>query len=174
MPDADGSQPAAELATFLEATVREAGELALKTFRGPLKQWLKGASSPVCEADIAVDLMLRDRLTGNTSRYGWLSEETEDDPARLDAESIWIVDPIDGPRAQARGSMAQGSPAQKAGSIGSLRSRRASRPRRVSVRWPCAWRGSRPASSMARWRLPTATTGTLQRLIFWCTKPAAR
>ena len=103
MPDADGSQPAAELATFLEATVREAGELALKTFRGPLKQWIKGASSPVCEADIAVDLMLRDRLTGNTSRYGWLSEETEDDPARLDAESIWIVDPIDGTRSYLAG-----------------------------------------------------------------------
>jgi myo-inositol-1(or 4)-monophosphatase len=27
---------------------------------------------------------------------GWLSEETEDDPARLSADRVWIVDPIDG------------------------------------------------------------------------------
>ena len=30
---------------------------------------------------------------------GWLSEETEDDPARLSAKRVWIVDPIDGTRA---------------------------------------------------------------------------
>jgi myo-inositol-1(or 4)-monophosphatase len=31
--------------------------------------------------------------------YGWLSEETPDDPARLDCENVFIVDPIDGTRA---------------------------------------------------------------------------
>ena len=29
----------------------------------------------------------------------WLSEEAEDDPARLDARRVWVVDPIDGTRA---------------------------------------------------------------------------
>ena len=31
--------------------------------------------------------------------YGWLSEETADDPARLDRERLFVVDPIDGTRA---------------------------------------------------------------------------
>ena len=57
------------------------------------KQWRKGASSVVCEADIAVDRFLRERLRAQTPAYGWLSEETEDDPARLDANTVWIVDP---------------------------------------------------------------------------------
>ena len=35
---------------------------------------------------------------------GWLSEETEDDPARLGREEVWVVDPIDGTRAYLAGS----------------------------------------------------------------------
>jgi len=35
--------------------------------------------------------------------YGWLSEETEVNPARLEAENVWIVDPIDGTRAYLAG-----------------------------------------------------------------------
>ena len=59
---------------------------ALKTFRGTdARQWIKGQSSPVSEADIAVDALLRERLGCAAPAYGWLSEETEDDPARLDA-----------------------------------------------------------------------------------------
>ena len=72
-------------------------------FRQPLRQWTKGASSPVSEADIAVDDFLRKELVGLSPGSGWLSEETEDDPARLDLESVWIVDPIDGTRAYLAG-----------------------------------------------------------------------
>ncbi len=84
---------------LLAAAVREAGALALKTFRGPMRQWIKGKSSPVSEADIAVDALLREKLGGAFPAYGWLSEETEDDPQRLEADAVWIVDPIDGTRA---------------------------------------------------------------------------
>ena len=35
--------------------------------------------------------------------FGWLSEETADDPARLAARYVWIVDPIDGTRAYIAG-----------------------------------------------------------------------
>ena len=87
----------------LADAVREAGALALKTFRGQLKSWMKGKSSPVTEADIAVDALLRDRLLGIRDA-GWLSEETEDDPARLDRTEVWVVDPIDGTRAYLAGS----------------------------------------------------------------------
>jgi myo-inositol-1(or 4)-monophosphatase len=83
--------------------MREAGALALRTFRAPLRQWIKGSSSPVCEADIAVDKFLRERLAGVAAADGWLSEETEDDPRRLDAEAVWIVDPIDGTRSYLSG-----------------------------------------------------------------------
>jgi myo-inositol-1(or 4)-monophosphatase len=88
----------AEHAVLAEA-MREAGALALKTFRSPMRRWTKGTgSSPVSEADIAVDALLRERLGTAFPAYGWLSEETEDDPRRLAAEAVWIVDPIDGTR----------------------------------------------------------------------------
>jgi myo-inositol-1(or 4)-monophosphatase len=99
LPDGDRSA----LAQALADAVRAAGDIALRTFRQPLRQWTKGESSPVSEADIAVNDFLRQHLLGLAAGYGWLSEETEDDPARLDAESVWIVDPIDGTRAYLAG-----------------------------------------------------------------------
>jgi myo-inositol-1(or 4)-monophosphatase len=87
----------------LVTALREAGALALRTFRGPLRHWTKGKQSPVCEADIAVDELLHQRLLGETPGYGWLSEETKDDHARMAAPFVWIVDPIDGTRAYIAG-----------------------------------------------------------------------
>jgi myo-inositol-1(or 4)-monophosphatase len=96
----DLQQQAARLADG----VREAGALALSMFKTPLKSWTKGeALSPVSAADIAVDVLLRERLTGDGTAIGWLSEESVDDPARLDARYVWIVDPIDGTRAYIAG-----------------------------------------------------------------------
>ena len=88
----------ARRAEGLAAGVREAGALALSMFGAPLKQWTKGASSPVSEADIAIDNLLRERLTAVDPAIAWLSEESIDDPARLAARLVWIVDPIDGTR----------------------------------------------------------------------------
>ena len=51
------------------------------------------------EADLAVNAMLSDRLRTARPDYGWLSEETPDDAARLDCERVFIIDPIDGTRA---------------------------------------------------------------------------
>jgi myo-inositol-1(or 4)-monophosphatase len=78
--------------------VREAGALALESFGKSPRQWPKGKSSVVCEADVLVDRFLRERLGSAAADYGWLSEETEDSPARRDVEHVWIVDPIDGTR----------------------------------------------------------------------------
>ena len=83
----------------LPRRVREAGLLARSMFGTPVKNWTKGESSPVSEADIAVDRLLHERLIGDGSGFGWLSEESVDDPARLAARYVWIVDPIDGTRA---------------------------------------------------------------------------
>jgi myo-inositol-1(or 4)-monophosphatase len=88
-------------ATFrddLSAIVREAGAMAAGKFGGAFRHWTKGESSPVTEVDIAVDNFLRERLP-RLAAAGWLSEETEDDAARLGASRVWIVDPIDGTRA---------------------------------------------------------------------------
>ena len=85
----------------LTAAVRDAGAVALKTFRGTVKSWTKGKDSPVCEADIAVNDMLHERLSG--ADFGWLSEESIDDPQRLAARRVWVVDPIDGTRAYLAG-----------------------------------------------------------------------
>ena len=94
----------ARAAERLAASVREAGLLALSMFRTPLRNWTKGpTSSPVSEADIAVDKLLRERLAAEPGAIAWLSEESADDPARLAARYVWIVDPIDGTRAYIEG-----------------------------------------------------------------------
>src|SRR6202012_558510 len=85
-------------AELLKSTVREAGALALSLFRTDLKNWTKGASSPVSEADIAVNDLLEARLRAATPDYGWLSEESADDDTRIGKSFVWIVDPIDGTR----------------------------------------------------------------------------
>jgi myo-inositol-1(or 4)-monophosphatase len=93
----------APLKDELAVVVREAGALAASTFRTELKSWTKGGGSPVTEADIAVDRLLRERLTQLVPDVGWLSEESEDDRARLGGARLWIVDPIDGTRAYVNG-----------------------------------------------------------------------
>jgi myo-inositol-1(or 4)-monophosphatase len=83
---------------LLAETVRQAGALAFAMFRTELKTWTKGASSPVSDADIAVNDLIESRLRPATPGYGWLSEESVDDVSRLGKRLTWIVDPIDGTR----------------------------------------------------------------------------
>lgn len=98
MPDTDVHE-VAQVREALANAVHEAGRIALPKFRSPLKSWTKDKSSPVTEVDVAVDEFLRARLTALAPQYGWLSEESVDNPARLSARRLWIVDPIDGTRA---------------------------------------------------------------------------
>jgi myo-inositol-1(or 4)-monophosphatase len=102
LPATEAVDPA-QAAARLGAGVREAGALALSMFQRPIRTWTKEKSSPVSEADIAVDRLLHERLTDQQSGIGWLSEESLDDPARLHARYVWIVDPIDGTRAYLAG-----------------------------------------------------------------------
>lgn len=92
------ADPSAELA-LIEDAAREAGELALSYFGRSPDVWMKTGQSPVSEADLAVDRFLRERLMAARPDYGWLSEETVDDHARLHASRTFVVDPIDGTRA---------------------------------------------------------------------------
>jgi myo-inositol-1(or 4)-monophosphatase len=91
-------------AARMAASVRDAGAVALSMFGRPIHNWTKSESSPVSDADIAVNRLLHEQLAGEDSSIAWLSEESVDDPLRLDARYLWIVDPIDGTRAYLAGS----------------------------------------------------------------------
>jgi len=59
--------------------------------------------NPVTAADLAADRILHQGLPPLLPGSAWLSEESRDDPVRLDAELVWIVDPIDGTREYVEG-----------------------------------------------------------------------
>ena len=92
---------------LLRDAAYEAGHIARRHFGAEPETWQKrGGGGPVTEADLEVDRMLNARLTEARPGYGWLSEETRDGPARLSAERVFIVDPIDGTRSFIEGSRA--------------------------------------------------------------------
>lgn len=76
----------------------------MRYFRQSPNSWAKLGGSPVSEADVAVDDLLRSTLLEARPDYGWLSEETADDPARIDRQAVFVVDPIDGTRGFIEGS----------------------------------------------------------------------
>lgn len=81
---------------LIRSAALEAGVLALALREDRLKIWAKEGGSPVTDADLKVDKLLRDRLTAARPDYGWLSEETADDSSRLSQRRVFVVDPIDG------------------------------------------------------------------------------
>ncbi len=90
----------------LQAIMTEAGRIAMRQWPGAghsVASWDKAPGDPVCAADLAVDGFLRRELGALLPTAGWLSEETADDPTRLDKDLIWLVDPIDGTRDFLRG-----------------------------------------------------------------------
>lgn len=87
----------------LEEAVRAAGAEAMRFFRKDPRSWMKDAHSPVSEADLAADAVLKRHLSAMRPDYGWLSEESPHTPAPAGGSAIWIVDPIDGTRAFLKG-----------------------------------------------------------------------
>lgn len=90
---------------LMQALAKEAGDLALSyTLKGGAEAWNKtGGKGPVTEADLAVNRLCLKQLQSARPDYGWLSEETLDDPAARATSRVWVVDPIDGTRAYMRG-----------------------------------------------------------------------
>ncbi len=91
------------LAQRIGAITAEAGALAMARFGTPMAQWEKCPGEIVCELDLAVNTLLRERLMALLPDAGWLSEETADNADRLDRRRLWVVDPIDGTRDYLRG-----------------------------------------------------------------------
>ena len=84
-----------------EEICTEAGRMALRHWPGEgqvLESWTKDNDSPVCAADIEVDVFLRRELCALLPAAGWLSEESVDHPERLARGLCWLVDPVDGTR----------------------------------------------------------------------------
>lgn len=105
----DASPIPAHVIEAARRSTREAGQLALGFFRRggttTAEVQYKEGGSPVTEADLAVDRLLRGALMQAAPDFGWLSEETTDDRSRLSRRMAWVVDPIDGTRAFARGDV---------------------------------------------------------------------
>jgi myo-inositol-1(or 4)-monophosphatase len=77
---------------------RRAGELVMRYFRTDLDVSMKAPDQPLTKADLEADELLKEELARARPSYGWLSEETADNPDRLGCSRVWIVDPIDGTR----------------------------------------------------------------------------
>ncbi len=68
---------------------------------GAIATEYKAGHDPVTEADRALDAVLRQELLRDGE--GWLSEESVDDPVRLERSRVWVVDPLDGTREFVKG-----------------------------------------------------------------------
>lgn len=85
---------------LIRDAARQAAEIAHDFFgRSPEVWWKNEGRSPVSAADFAANDRLQSLLLKARPNYGWLSEETDDDEARLSTETLFVVDPIDGTRA---------------------------------------------------------------------------
>jgi myo-inositol-1(or 4)-monophosphatase len=85
-----------ELALAKKAA-RAAGEILRRHWhKGGYQIGSKGHDNPVTQADLEADRALKKILHEPFPDYGWLSEETADNDARLACRRVWIVDPLDG------------------------------------------------------------------------------
>ncbi len=83
--------------TLAKKAARVAGEILRGHWRrGGYHIGSKGVDNPVTAADLEADRALKKLLHDPFPEYGWLSEETVDNDARLKCRRVWIVDPLDG------------------------------------------------------------------------------
>jgi histidinol-phosphatase len=92
-------QSSAELKAALDAAAR-AAEIVRSLYQRNLVVSLKADKSPVTEADVRCENAIREILEARFPAYGFLGEETQS--RGLDAENLWLVDPIDGTKAFVR------------------------------------------------------------------------
>jgi histidinol-phosphatase len=88
-----------ELSAALEAA-RAAAEVARRMYRANLAVTIKADRTPVTEADVECERVIRGILAARFPGYGFHGEEGGRHGA--DAESVWLVDPIDGTKSFVR------------------------------------------------------------------------
>jgi myo-inositol-1(or 4)-monophosphatase len=91
-----GDHSQAETLQRIQTALEAAREVFTRFTPGAMEAEYKAGHDPVTEADKSVDAVLRKALLREGE--GWLSEESIDDPSRLEKKRVWIVDPLDGTR----------------------------------------------------------------------------
>ena len=92
-------KPTPELQAALDAA-EQAAAIARAMYRHNIEVRIKADKSPVTEADVRCDMAIREILEARFPSYGFYGEETGSRDAN--AESLWLVDPIDGTKAFVR------------------------------------------------------------------------
>ena len=87
------------LATALEAA-RAAADVVRRYYQSNLAVTIKADKSPVTEADVETEKTIRGIIAARFPEHGFYGEETGS--SALDAEYLWLVDPIDGTKAFVR------------------------------------------------------------------------
>ncbi|HWP94526.1 MAG TPA: inositol monophosphatase family protein [Gammaproteobacteria bacterium] len=95
-------QPADEFLDVALDAARAAAEVLRRHFARLPAARLKADGSPVTEADLEAEAVIRETLTRAFPAHGFYGEETGAD--RADAEFVWYVDPLDGTRGFVRGT----------------------------------------------------------------------
>lgn len=90
-----------QLAEELTEVARQAGAEILKVYAADFTATRKADQSPVTEADLAAEHAIRSVVQARFPEDGFYGEETAAE--RLDAEHVWLVDPIDGTKSFVRG-----------------------------------------------------------------------
>jgi myo-inositol-1(or 4)-monophosphatase len=85
----------------IQAALDAASQIFERFTPGAVETEYKAGHDPVTEADRALDAVLRTLLLRDGE--GWLSEESVDDPIRLQRSRVWVVDPLDGTREFVKG-----------------------------------------------------------------------
>jgi myo-inositol-1(or 4)-monophosphatase len=89
-------QSHAEILERIHSALEAARSVLNRFTPGAIEAEYKVGHDPVTEADRQVDAVLRNELLREGE--GWLSEESVDDPSRLEKSRVWVVDPLDGTR----------------------------------------------------------------------------
>ena len=93
------TMPSQELDAALEAA-RAAAQVVQQLYRSNLAVTIKADRTPVTEADLQCERVIREILGARFPGYGFYGEETGQHA--MDAENVWLVDPIDGTKSFVR------------------------------------------------------------------------
>jgi histidinol-phosphatase len=101
LTQASPAMPSAELSAALDAA-RAAADIIRGFYQRNVRIEVKADKTPVTEADVRSEEAIRELLTRRFPSYGFYGEETG--KSHMDAESVWLVDPIDGTKSFVRES----------------------------------------------------------------------
>jgi histidinol-phosphatase len=93
------TQTSKELSAALDAA-RAAADVIRSFYQRNVRIEVKADKTPVTEADVRSEEAIRDLLTKRFPSFGFFGEETG--KSDMNAESVWLVDPIDGTKSFVR------------------------------------------------------------------------